>query len=383
MVDLVDIAEVEKDRETRVELWKKLAFDAERTKDSKDLCSEASRRLAAHYFMLAAFNEGLKALATTYPDETLPAEVTTNLRRPLEQLASDEETRARGEKLASLAVGYLRGRAPSDRSDPERKRLARQCWFHVAEVYAAARLDAKVEDTYSQIMKTFGTDDETLGRLAAWQKSVRRYDDARGTYRRFGDKIEGLSRIATNYREQGDCDQAVVTYRELIARDPDNRVRWSADIASTYYYARRYDEAQSAYKELLDLDPANAEKWRWQVACAYRDDGEHKEAIGWYRQCTNFPANYMEMAHCQRRLKQVKEAIALYMQVAGGDRNSAPWAMLNVAYTLEESGQKERAIKAFQQVCKQFPKDSHASRAHAHLQNKYNISITLGGAKDE
>jgi TolA-binding protein len=57
--------------------------------------------------------------------------------------------------------------------------------------------------------------------------------------------------------------------------------------------------------------------------------------------------------------------------------------MLHIAYTLEESGQTERAIKGFQQVCKQFPKDSHASRAHAHLQNKYNISITLGGAKDE
>ena len=57
--------------------------------------------------------------------------------------------------------------------------------------------------------------------------------------------------------------------------------------------------------------------------------------------------------------------------------------MLHVAYTLEEWGEKERAIKAFQQVCKQFPKDSHASRAHAHLQDKYNISVTLGGAKEE
>ena len=57
--------------------------------------------------------------------------------------------------------------------------------------------------------------------------------------------------------------------------------------------------------------------------------------------------------------------------------------MLYIGYTLEESGQQERAIKAFQQVCKQFPKDGNASRAHAHLQSKYKISITLGGAKDE
>ncbi len=384
MVDLVDIAEIEKDRESQVELWKKLAFDVQRTKESTHLCSEASRRLAAHYFMLAAFNEGQKALATTYPDDQLPAQVTAVVRGPLQQLTSDDEKRTTGEKLASLAVAYLRAQAPADRSDPEQKKFACQCWYYVADVYAAARLDAKVEETYSQIAKTFGTDDETLGRLARWQKSVRRYDDARRTYRRFGDKAEGLNQTASSYREQRNYDQAVASYRELVGRDPDNRVRWNAEIASTYYhYARKYDQAITVYKELLTLDPENAEKWRWQVACAHRDAGQHKEAIGWYRQCTNFPNNYMEMAHCQRRLKQFKEAIAVYMQVAGGHPRSAPLAMLYIAYALEESGQKERAIKAFQQVCKQFPKDSHASRAHAHLQNKYNISITLGGAKDE
>jgi len=44
---------------------------------------------------------------------------------------------------------------------------------------------------------------------------------------------------------------------------------------------------------------------------------------------------------------------------------------------------KEQAIKSFQRVCKAFPKSGQASRAHAHLQTKYKITITLGGAKDE
>ena len=57
--------------------------------------------------------------------------------------------------------------------------------------------------------------------------------------------------------------------------------------------------------------------------------------------------------------------------------------MLQVAYTREEGGEKEPAIQAFQQVCKRFPKDGHASTAHAHLQQKYGISITLGGAAEE
>ena len=44
---------------------------------------------------------------------------------------------------------------------------------------------------------------------------------------------------------------------------------------------------------------------------------------------------------------------------------------------------KESAIKAFQQVCRKYPKDRHASVAHAHLQNAYKISVTLGGSKDD
>ena len=383
MVDLIEIASVEKDLDTQVELWKKLAFDVVRTKETQQLCGDASRQLAVHYFALAAFDDGVKALATTYQDDKLPPEVAAYVRGPLGQLTASAETRPKGEKLVSAAVAYLRRAMPSDVSDPEKKALARQYRYYVAEVYAAARLDSKVEETYAEILKRLGTDDETLGRLAAWYKSQRRFEDARRTYRRFADAVEGLSRVARSYRDEGNHESAVATYRELVGRDKESRVRWTAEIAGTYCDARKYKEAIAVYQELLKLDPENSESWRWHVATAYRDAGQHKEAIAWYRQCTNFPANYKEMAACQRRLKQYNEALALYAQIAGGDPKSAPWAMLEMARTYEQAGKKEQAIKAFQQVCKRFPKDAHASQAHAHLQSKYNISITLGGAKDE
>ena len=86
---------------------------------------------------------------------------------------------------------------------------------------------------------------------------------------------------------------------------------------------------------------------------------------------------------CHRRLKQYKEAVILYNQIIGGAPSSAPWALLQIGYTRETAGQREQAIKTFQQVCKRFPKKGEASRAHAHLQNKYKISVTLGGAKKD
>jgi tetratricopeptide (TPR) repeat protein len=383
MVDLIEIAGIEKDLDTQVELWKKLTFDVPRTKETQKLCSDASHQLAAHYFALAAFTDGVKALGTTYQDDKLPPEVAAHLRGPLGQLAAGAETREKGEKLASAAVAYLRRAMPSDVSDAEKMAVARQYWYYIADVYLSARLDTKVEETYVEILKRLGTDDVTLDRLAGWYKSQRRFEDARRTYRRFVDKIEGLSRVARSYRDEGNHESAVTTYRELIGSDKENQVRWTAEIAGTYYDARKFKEAIATYQELLKLDPENSESWRWRVATSYRDAGQHKEAVAWYRQCTNFPSNYKEMASCHRRLKQYNEALALYTQIAGGDPPSAPWAMLETARTYEQAGKKEQAIKAFQVVCKRFPKDSHASTAHAHLQSKYNISITLGGAKDE
>ncbi len=129
-------------------------------------------------------------------------------------------------------------------------------------------------------------------------------------------------------------------------------------------------------------DAIQSGRWRFEVGCTYRDAGQFKEAIGHFRQCENFPENYKQMAWCHRRLQQPKEAISLYNQVAS-DKPSAPWALLQIAYTREEAGEKEQAIQAFQLVCKRFPKDGHASQAHSHLQQKYKISITLGGATDE
>ena len=89
------------------------------------------------------------------------------------------------------------------------------------------------------------------------------------------------------------------------------------------------------------------------------------------------------MAGCHRALKEYKEALILYGQIIGGSESMAPWAQLQIGYTYEQMESAELAIKAFQQCCKRYPKASYASTAHAHLQNKYKISVTLGGGTDE
>jgi len=380
---LIDITTIEKDLKTRVSLWKRLTFDTQRGKYSKSLCQTASRQLATHYFQQAAFNEGVKSLATTYGPEQLAYRIQNYIRNPISQLTSQQESRAKGEKLADQTVAYLIQHAPTDRTTPEAKLAATTHWYYLADVQIASRRDAKVLQTYEQIIKQFGATDPTLSRLADWYKSKNQYDKARQQYARFQNQIEGQSQIAGSYRQQAKFDLAIPVYQRLQGRDAENALRWLAEVAATYRQARKYPQAIAVYEQLLAKDREQPERWRWSIATAYRDSGNHKQAIGHFRQCTNFPSNYSEMASCHRTLKQYGEAVLLYNQIIGGAPQSAPWALLQIGYTREQAGKKELAIRAFQQVCKQFPKDGHASRAHAHLQTKYKITVTLGGAKDE
>ena len=385
MWDLVGIADVQKNQKASLSILKKFTFQAERTGPVAGLCQQASRRLASYYFQAGAFLKGVEALETTYPESFgLALQVVSHVNGPIQRMAASDEQRAKGTRLADLAIAYLRQQLPADQDDPKRKTQARQLWLSIIGLHNAARRDAQVVATYQQVLKQFGTDDELLGHFASWYKSRGKYDEARTIYRRFENQFTGLGQVAVSYRQQRQIDPALAIYRQLAGQDAEHLVQWKGQEAATYREVAKYPEAIAVYTELLKLDVAHAPDWLWAIATARQDAGQFKEAIGVYRQCDErFPENYKRMATCHRNLKQPKEALVLYNQVRGGHPASAPWAQLQIGYTFEEMSSKESAIKAFQSVCKQFPKDSHASVAHAHLQNKYKISVTLGGAKDK
>ena len=58
--DLIAIATTLKDTKTRVELWKKLAFDIKRTRETATICRDASKNLASYHFYMVAFDDGVK-----------------------------------------------------------------------------------------------------------------------------------------------------------------------------------------------------------------------------------------------------------------------------------------------------------------------------------
>jgi tetratricopeptide (TPR) repeat protein len=302
---------------------------------------------------------------------------------PISELTAKPETKDKGEKLADAAAAFIREKVPAELSDPAKKAIARQYWFYIADLNAAARRADKVPEIYQQIEKLFGVDDEMLGRLAAWYKTQSQRDEARKIYARYQNSAEGQGQIAWSFREEQKYDPAVAIYRTLSLQDTKQAVKWKSELAMTYRHAQKCDEAVGVYRELLNEDAANGNRWQWEIGCTYRDFGRYKDAISTFRQSDNATEAYKQMAWCHRQLKEWKEATGLYYQVLGSHPPSAPWALLQVGYTQEQAGEKEKAIKAFQQVCAKYPKTGEASEAHAYLQTKFMINATLGGAKTE
>jgi len=385
MSELAEMAAVEKDNTTRMQLLRKIVFDTPRNSAITNACVQAARQLAVIDVESGAIDEAVKALSTTCAPAALPGQVHYYSRDVISRLGSSADTKLKAQKSADGIVAYLRTAMPTagaSATDAE-KQAYLAIGYAIADVYALSQQDPKVIDTYSQLEKAIGASDDLLGRLATFLKSRSKYEDARATYRRFKDRFEGLGQVAYSYREQSQFDPAVEVYKQLIGQNADQANRWRAEMAMTYRAARKYADAVAVYAELIAADTMNQNKWRWELATTHRDAGQYKDAIAHYRQCDNFPENFRQMASCHRALKEYNEAVLLYNQIVGADANAAPWALLQIGYTREEAGQKEPAIQTFQQVCKRYPKDSHASVAHAHLQSKYKISITLGGAKDE
>jgi tetratricopeptide (TPR) repeat protein len=385
MSTLQAIALDEKDNPTRVKLLKTLTFSVTRDKWNRRICEDASRSLASYYFAVAAFDDGVTSIETTYKQG--PAswpQVVSHVRGPISSMVGKEETRTRGIRLADLALTHVKRQIPTDLSDEKLLAEARRCHYALIDLNNQALREDDVLKGYQGMIRKFGVDDEILGNLAGWYKGRDNYDEARQVYRRYTDPIAGLAQVASSFREQSDVKSAVAVYRQLQGKDREHLVMWKGQEAATYRQVKDYPSAITVYRELVKIDVQNIPNWLWNIGTAQQESGMHAEAIGTLRQCEDhFPENYQRMASCHRALKQQKEALILYGQIIGGHPATAPWAQLQIGYTYEEMDAKEPAIKAFQAVCKKYPKVGYASTAHAHLQNKYKISVTLGGGTDK
>jgi len=229
----------------------------------------------------------------------------------------------------------------------ERPEIEKELLYRAADLNATLGRPAEIWKLYEEIGTRFGRDDGLLGKMAAWFKQREKRDEARRIYGEFKDVVAGRKNIIAMLLEEGKTAEAIEEYRKLI-----------------------------------DMDGGNAGEYLWAIAGCYEKLSDWKKAIATYRQTDRFPDDHFRMAACHRKLAEHKEAIVLYNLCKVIDAH-APEATLQIGFTYEEAKEKENAIRTFQLTCKRFPKSGQASRAHAHLQNEYNINVTLGGSDGE
>ena len=340
-LDLLHYARLEKDEASHLALLNDLTYKLERNEKSKAACEEASRELAQIHFFAQRFDDGKKALATTHEGDALFDAVYGMSAKTVGHLLGNKEARTAALTLGDQLLNELRVESK------RRPKIEKDLLYRAADLNGTLGRPAEIWKLYTEIGDRFGRDDGLLGYMAAWYKARDKRPEARGIYAEFKDQVAGLKNIAAMDLEDGKINEAIGVYRKLI-----------------------------------EIDGENADDHLWAIASCYEKLSDWKKAIATYRQIDRFPDNHFRMAACHRQLKEQSEAIVLYNQIKVVD-NAAPEATLQIGFTYEEAKEKEKAIRTFQLTCKRFPKSEQASKAHAHLQNKYNINVTLGGVEEE
>ena len=382
--EMLGIAATAKDEERMVKLWTDIAYKTPKTKETASQRSSAARNLASLLFRDDEFDEAVEALATYYDkDKADFAHCVHEIGGSVAgQLFRSPETKARGAKLGDVVIAFVEERMPADTATEKNKSFARDLLERIGSVHKSLDRDKQVLATYERMGKVLGMDDGILGLIAAWHKTKKRMDSARTTYGRFQDKVNGRRAVAQSFRDEKKYEEAVRHYLALIGMDKEREATWQQDVASTWWDAGQWDKAIATYRELLKVDPDRHSDWNWHLAKCYEKKAQWTQAIRSYQQTDKFPDAYFYMAECNRHLKKWTEGLVLLSQ-ARSHGNVADKAQHRIAQFYEMAGQKENAIKSFQLTCKKFPKSRYASLAHAHLQNKYGISVTLGGVADE
>jgi tetratricopeptide (TPR) repeat protein len=340
-LDLLHYARLHNDEAEQLSILNDLTFKVARNETSKAACEEASRELAQIHFFAQRFDQGKKALATTHEGDALFDAVYDMSAKTVGHLLGKPETRTAALTLGDQLLNELRVESK------RRPSIEKELLYRAADLNGTLGRPAEIWKLYTEIGERFGRDDGLLGKMADYYKAREKRTEARGIYGEFKDQVAGLKNIAGMDLEEGKITEAIEVYRKLI-----------------------------------EIDGEHADEYLWAIASCYEKLADWKKAIATYRQIDRFPDNHFRMAACHRQLKEQNEAIVLYNQIKVVD-NAAAEATLQIGFTYEEAKEKEKAIRTFQLTCKRYPKTEQASKAHAHLQNEYNINVTLGGAEEE
>lgn len=421
--DMLDISKVHADDKLKLKILRELTFDIKRNKANDYYLATAALELCSYYFYRGDGTPGLEALQEQKNAHRMRhnyggivRQADERARNAIDHLKKDKKTEGAAKKLADVVIKFITGQVPEDLEAKGAKDQARDYFYRVASLHASVGRDEEVLKAYSALSAAIGMDDGIRGKIAGWHLNKKRKKDAIATYEKFENKVDGLAQIAGIYAKDKDPDKAKEVYGKIILLDKDNEAKWVGECGGVYAECKMPEKAVEMYTYAASIDQDNKGKWLELVASTWQNAGEYQQAIeGWtnaitvtgtaahnwniadcyvslkdidkaiqsYRLSDKYPDAYFRMGDLERDRKKYNEALVLYNQAKSYGDNHAQTALWRIGETYERANKKENAIKSYQSICKLYPTSGFASKAHAHLQNKYKINITLGGAKEE
>jgi Flp pilus assembly protein TadD len=121
--------------------------------------------------------------------------------------------------------------------------------------------------------------------------AVKEFQDALRFARQPANRARALNSLGIAYLNLGESPQAIQTFTELIAIQPDNAASL-ARRGQAYYEARQYTEASRDFLRATQLDPAP--ELLMMEGKSLEGAGEAREAIAVYRQVLNADPNQAE-----------------------------------------------------------------------------------------
>lgn len=181
--------------------------------------------------------------------------------------------------------------------------------------------------------------------------------------------IESLMSQGQAYLSNGAYGQAVTSFRQVIAKEPDN-FEAQFNLAFSYLQWGQQAKAIDEFKKALALQPRNSEIYS-NLAIAYENIGKKEEAIGALLESVKMdPSNItarMNLAAMYVNVEKFQLASSQYKEVIRIDGSNVD-AYLNLSKCLIEAGQFAEAKGYLKQV---IANDPNKGEAHWELGNIY------------
>lgn len=171
----------------------------------------------------------------------------------------------------------------------------------------------EVPYSYALIYAAQGKYDEAVQQL---QSLLQRTEKPAGNYTssELSNRAVFIERMGTLYREQGNIQSALDTFRRLLAMGDDNAIRGYQQLVDTLREQKRYDEANTLLKEAAARFPTER-GLKLVYLGSLADNGRPEQAIAGARAMLNGNAKedrevHLAMAQIYNRLRLFREAEA-------------------------------------------------------------------------